>query len=73
MILDQSLREIVAARRMLMAAIQAEETVWRDAIYRRIRERHLDQLLSVMERFEGDLGAGSETVTKSMRRLEQRP
>ncbi len=73
MTFEQSLREVVAARRALMAAIQAEEAVWSDATYRRIRERHLDQLIDVMERFETDLGATSEAVAKSMRRLDRRP
>jgi hypothetical protein len=71
MTFEQSLREVAAARRALMAAIQAEEAVWGDATYRRIRERHLEPLLNVMERFEADLGETSEMVTKSMRRLDQ--
>lgn len=72
MTFDQSLRDLAAARRALAAAIQAEESVWSDSTYRRIRERHLEQLVRVLERFEADLGATAEVTAKAMRRLDRR-
>jgi len=67
---EQSMREVAATRRALAAAIQAEESVWKDSIYRRIRERHLDQLIKILERFEADVGTTAEVVARAMRRLE---
>lgn len=69
---EQSMRDVAAARKALATAIQTEESVWSDSTYRRIRERHLDQLIRVLERFEADLGATAEVAAKSMRRLDRR-
>ena len=72
MTLEPYLRELAAARRALSAAIQGEEATWSDATFRRIRERHLEPLSGVIERFEADVSATSAVVSAALRRLDDR-
>lgn len=72
MTLEAYLRDLVAARKGLAAAVQAEEGVWSDATFRRIRERHLEPLNGVLERFEADVGTTSAAIGAALRRLDER-
>jgi hypothetical protein len=59
------------ARRALRAAVDGEQRVWKDRVYRSIVEQHLEPLLVEAERFERELLETHDVTESAMRRLDR--
>jgi hypothetical protein len=70
--LSEIAREHRSARRVYVAVVGAERSAWRDSKFRRVAERHLDPLLSEVDRFERDLLETDRRLERARRLLDQR-